>query len=148
MEEQVDDISFEIKDSFGLSEDELITKLAASGAYKQLHKKNVYIGKYCVEQADLMDDENVIMIKDQHGQADLVYLVKQATTSLRLTDAGELGEKIFNGRNVCLWMIVKRKTLTKLSDFKSFHLLDALNDFKREVTNMNLRPVIWISLSN
>ena len=148
VEEQVDDISFEIKDSFGLSETGLIPKLASSGAYIQLHKNNVYIGKYCIEQADLMDNENVIMIKDQHGQADLVYLVKQATTSLRLTDAGELGDKIFNGRNVCLWMIVKRKTLTRLSDFKSFHLLDALNDFKREVTNMNLKPVIWISLSN
>ena len=93
-----------------------------------------------------MDNDNVIMIKDQRGQADLVYLIKQATTALRLTDAGEIGENIFNGRNVCLWMLVNRKQLKKLSDFKSFHLLDALNDFKREVTNKNLTPVVWISL--
>lgn len=147
IEKQVDDIPFEIKDSFDLSETKLIEKLASTGNYTQLHKNNVYLGKYCIEQADLMDEENVIMIKDQYNQSDLVYLVKQATTSLRLTKAGELGENVFDGRNVCLWMMVKRKTLKKLSDFKSFHLLDALNDFKKEVTNSNLRPVIWVSLS-
>jgi hypothetical protein len=94
-----------------------------------------------------MDQNNVIMIKDQHQQADLVYLIKQATTSLRLSDAGELGENVFFGHNVCLWMLVERKTLDKLSDFKSFHLLDALNDFKREVTSKNLTPVVWVSLN-
>ena len=148
VEEQVDDIAFEIKESFGLSETELIAKMTAAGDYIQLHKHNVYIGKYCIEQADLMDENNVIMIKDQHNQADLVYLVKQATTSLRLTESGELKDRIFDGRNVCLWMIVNRKSLKKLSDFKSFHLLDALNDFKKEVTSKNLRPIIWVSLSN
>ena len=94
-----------------------------------------------------MDDNNIIMIKDQHGQADLVYLIKQATTSLRLSEAGEFGENVFDGRNVCLWMLVERKSLNKLSDFKSFHLLDALNDFRREVVNRGLTPVIWISLN-
>ena len=93
-----------------------------------------------------MDDDNVIMIKDQHQQADLVYLIKQATTSLRLTESGELADNVFKGRNVCLWMLVNRKSLKKLSDFKSFHLLDALNDFKKEVVSKNLNPVIWISL--
>ena len=86
------------------------------------------------------------MIKDQANQADLVYLIKQATTSLRLTESRELNENIFSGRNVCLWMLVNRRSLTKLSDFKSFHLLDALNDFKKEVTSKNLNPIIWISL--
>lgn len=93
-----------------------------------------------------MDDENVIMIKDQHQQADLVYLVKQATTSLRLSNAGEVGENVFSGRNVCLWMLTSRKTLNKLSDFKSFHLLDALNDFKKAAVNLNLTPEIWVTL--
>ena len=126
----------------------LIESLSQSGKYIQLHKDNVYIGKYCIEKADLMDDDNVIMIKAQHGQADFVYLIKQATTSLRLSEAGEFGENVFNGRNICLWMIVDRKSLTKLSDLKSFHLLDALNDFKKEVINKNLTPIIWISLKN
>lgn len=103
-------------------------------------------GKYCIEKADLMDDESVVMIKDQHQQADLVYLVEQATTSLRLANAGEIGENVFNGRSVCLWMLVNRKRLTKLSDFKSFHLLDALNDFKKAAVALNLTPEIWISL--
>lgn len=93
-----------------------------------------------------MDNNNVIMIKDQCQQADLVYLVKQATTSIRLTDSGELQDKVYNGKNVCLWMLVNRKTLRKLSDFKSFHLLDALNDFKKEAISKNLNPVVWISL--
>lgn len=147
VEEQVDNIPFEIKDSGGLSEAELIEKLVFSGAYTQLHKQNVYIGKYCIEKADLMDDENVIMVKDQHAQQDLVYLVKQATTSLRLSASGELGNNFFHGKNVCLWMLINRKSLGKLSDFKSFHLLDALNDFKKEVTDKGLTPVIWISLN-
>ena len=147
VEEQVDSIAFELKESYGLSETELISKIVKSGAFKQLHKENVYIGKYCIEKADLMDDENVIMIKDQHGQSDLVYLVKQATTSLRLSDSGALEENIFKGKNVCLWMLVNRKTLNKLSDFKSFHLLDAINDFKKEVTEKGLTPIIWISLN-
>ena len=146
IEEQVDAISFEIKDAYGLGETALISKLVKQGDYTQLHKNNVYIGKYCIEQADLMDDDNVIMIKDQHQQADLVYLIKQATTSLRLTESGELADNVFKGRNVCLWMLVNRKSLKKLSDFKSFHLLDALNDFKKEVVSKNLNPVIWISL--
>ena len=77
----------------------------------------------------------------------MVYLIKQATTSLRLSEAGELGENVFSGRNVCLWMLVERKSLTKLSDFRSFHLLDALNDFRTEVLNRNLTPIIWVSLS-
>ena len=56
--------------------------MVASDKYTQLHKDNVYIdGEYCIEKADLIDDESVVMIKDQHQQADLVYLVKQATTS-------------------------------------------------------------------
>ncbi len=148
IEEQVDSISFEIKDAFGLGETGLIDKLIKQEEYTQLHRDNVYIGKYCVEQADLMDDDNVIMIKDQQQQSDLVYLVKQATTSLRLTESGELQNNVFKGRNVCLWMLVNRKALNKLSDFKSFHLLDALNDFKKEVTSKNLNPVVWISLKN
>lgn len=148
IQEQVDSINFVIKQATNQTETELIDSLVASGKYTQLHKDNVYInGKYCIEKADLMDDENVIMIKDQHQQADLVYLVKQATTSLRLTNAGELGENVFNGRNVCLWMLVNRKTLTKLSDFKSFHLLDALNDFKKSAVALNLTPEIWITLN-
>lgn len=53
---------------------------------------------------------------------------------------------VFNGRSVCLWMLVNRKRLTKLSDFKSFHLLDALNDFKKAAVALNLTPEIWISL--
>lgn len=147
IKEQVDGIQFELKGHGDLSETELIDTMVATGQYTQLHKDNVYIGKYCIEKADLMDQNNVIMIKDQHQQADLVYLIKQATTSLRLSDAGELGENVFVGHNVCLWMLVERKTLDKLSDFKSFHLLDALNDFKREVTSKNLTPVVWVSLS-
>lgn len=147
IEEQVDSITYEIKPSTNQTETELIDTLVASGKYTQLHKDNVYIGgKYCIEKADLMDDENVIMIKDQHQQADLVYLVKQATTSLRLSNAGEVGENVFSGRNVCLWMLTSRKTLNKLSDFKSFHLLDALNDFKKSAVNLNLTPEIWITL--
>ena len=141
-------IDFEIKDCNGMTETKLIEDLVGKGLYTQLHKSNVYIGKYCIEQADLMDNNNVIMIKDQRQQADLVYLVKQATTSLRLTEARELETNVFNGRNVCLWMLVNRKTLRKLSDFKSFHLLDALNDFKKEVISKNLNPVVWISLKN
>ena len=147
IEEQVDNIAFEIKESNGLSENDLIAEIVKTGDYIQLHKKNVYIGKYCIEKADLMDNENVIMIKDQHCQSDLVYLVKQATTSLRLSNSGELGENIFKGKNICLWMLLKRKTLRKLSELKSFHLLDALNDFKQEVTEKGLTPIIWISLS-
>lgn len=146
IEEQVDSIPFEIKDAYGLGETALIDKLVKQGDYTRLHKNNVYIGKYCVEQADLMDDDNVVMIKDQHQQADLVYLIKQATTSLRLTESGEIADNVFEGRNVCLWMLVNRKNLKKLSDFKSFHLLDALNDFKKEVTSKNLNPIIWVSL--
>lgn len=147
IEEQVDSINYEIKSSTNQTETELIDTLVASGRYTQLHKDNVYInGKYCIEKADLMDDENVIMIKDQHQQADLVYLVKQATTSLRLANAGEIGENVFRGRNVCLWMLTSRKTLTKLSDFKSFHLLDALNDFKKATINLGLTPEVWITI--
>lgn len=148
IEEQVDSIQFELKDAGNMNETQLIESLANGGQYTQLHKNNVYIGKYCIEKADLMDEDNIIMIKDQHGQADLVYLIKQATTSLRLSEAGEFGKNVFGGRNVCLWMLVERKNLTKLSDFKSFHLLDALNDFRREVINRGLTPVIWISLNS
>ena len=147
IEDQVDSIQFELKDATNKTETELIDELVATGQYVQLHKDNVYIGKYCIEKADLMDDNNIIMIKDQHQQADLVYLIKQATTSLRLSEAGELGENVFRGRNVCLWMLVDRKRLAKLSDFRSFHLLDALNDFKQEVTSKNLNPLIWVSLT-
>lgn len=147
IQDQVDSIKFRIKKSENRTETELIDSLVASGKYTQLHKNNVYInGKYCIEKADLMDDDNVVMIKDQHQQADLVYLVKQATTSLRLANAGEIGENVFKGRSVCLWMLVNRKKLTKLSDFKSFHLLDALNDFKKATVALNLTPEIWISL--
>lgn len=148
IEEQVDSINFDIKQSTNQTETELIDSLVASGKYTQLHKDNVYInGKYCIEKADLMDDENIIMIKDQHQQADLVYLIKQATTSLRLSNAGEIGENVFSGRNICLWMLINRKKLTKLSDFKSFHLLDALNDFKKAAIALNLTPVVWITLN-
>ncbi len=145
---RVDEIIFEKKNHGNKNETGLIEELVRTGQYIQLHKQNVHIGKYCIEKADLMDEDNIIMIKDQHQQADLVYLIKQATTSIRLSHAGELGENIFNGRNVCLWMIVNRKRLEKLSDFKSFHLLDALNDFRQEVVNRNLTPVIWVSLKN
>lgn len=147
IEEQVDSINYKIKPCTNQTETELIETLVTSGKYKQLHKDNVYInGKYCIEKADLMDNENVIMIKDQHQQSDLVYLVKQATTSLRLSNAGEIGENVFNGRNVCLWMLTSRKTLSKLSEFKSFHLLDALNDFKKATTNLGLTPEVWVTL--
>lgn len=94
-----------------------------------------------------MDDDNVIMIKDERTTSDLVYLIKQATTSVRLTRTGELADNVFNGRSVCLWMLLKRGELTKLSDLKSFHLLDALYDFKREMKSKDLDPVVWISLS-
>lgn len=147
IEDQVDSIDYRFVDNNGLGETDLIKELVKDSKYTQLHKQNKYIGKYCIEQADLMDADNIIMIKDEHTTSDLVFLIKQATTSVRLTAAGELSENIFNGKNVCLWMLVKRKTLRKLSDFKSFHLLDAINDFRREMTSKSLNPVIWISLS-
>ena len=146
IQNQVDEIEFYIIDNNGLGETALIAEYAKKPQYTQLHKKNQYIGKYCVEQADLMDDNNVIMIKDEHTTSDLVYLIKQATTSVRLTQANDLKDNIFKGKNVCLWMLLKRKTLTKLSDFKSFHLLDALYDYKREMKSKDLNPIIWISL--
>ena len=145
IQEQVDSIAFEKKKIKYKTETKLIDEEAKNGRYTQLHKANVYISKFCIEKADLMDDQNVIMVKGQNNQTDLVYLIKQATTSLRLSASGELGENVFRGRNVCLWMLVKRKNLKKLSDFRSFHLLDALNDFKREVTYMGLTPVVWVS---
>jgi len=143
---QVDSVPFEIKDVGIKNETELIDDLVSTGAYIQLHKQNVYIGKYCIEKADLMDDENIISIKDQKQGANLVYLIKQATTSMRLSEAGDLGDNIFKGKNVCLWMLVNRKTLIRLSDFRSFHLLDAINDYRREAINHGLNPIIWISL--
>lgn len=148
IKDQVDSISFELKKPTSLSETELIEEMVALGAYEQLHKQNVYVGRFCIEKADLKDAENVIMIKKQNGQQDLVYLVKQATTSLRLSFAGELGDNVFNGKNVCLWMLVKRQKLERLSDFKSFHFLDALNDFKKETMEKGLNPVVWISLDS
>ena len=146
IKQRVDEVGFEIKDSYGLGENELIDKLVKDDKYTQLHKKNIYIGKYCIEQADLMDDENVIMIKDQNETSDLVYLIAQAKTSIRLTTSGEISENIFKGRNVCLWMLLKRKRLDKLSDLKSFHLLDAINEFRKEVKGKGFEPRIWISL--
>ena len=148
IEQQVDEITFEKKNHFGLGENELIDKLVAEEGYTKLHKDNVHIGKYCIEKADLMDEENVIMIKDQNTTSDLVYLVKQATTSIRLSESGDLQGQKFSGKNICLWMLLNRQTLSKISDLKSFHLLDAINDFKKEVQSKNLTPVIWISLKN
>ena len=72
--------------------------------------------------------------------------LKNRTEKEELSNAGEIGENVFNGRNVCLWMLTSRKTLNKLSDFKSFHLLDALNDFKKAAVNLSLTPEIWITL--
>lgn len=146
IKEQIDKIKFVLKEPWGLSEDELIDKCVRDGGYKQLHKQNVYIGKYCIEKADLMDKESVIMVKKYRNTADLVYLIKQATTSLRLSDANELEQNVFKGHNVCLWMLLDRKELSKLSDLKSFHLLDALNDFKHAAANFGLIPVVWVSL--
>lgn len=146
IKQRVDEVGFEIKESYGLGENELIDKLVKDNKYTQLHKRNIYIGKYCIEQADLMDDENVIMIKDQNETSDLVYLIAQAKTSIRLTKSGEISENIFKGRNVCLWMLLKRKSLDKLSDLKSFHLLDAINEFRKEVQSKGFEPRIWISL--
>lgn len=147
IQDQVDEIHVCFVDSMGLGETDLIAEYAKKPQYTQLHKRNKYVGKYCIEQADLMDDDNVIMIKDERTTSDLVYLIKQATTSVRLTRTGELADNVFNGRSVCLWMLLKRGELTKLSDLKSFHLLDALYDFKREMKSKDLDPVVWISLS-
>ena len=73
-------------------------------------------------------------------------MIAQAKTSIRLTTSGEISENIFKGRNVCLWMLLKRKRLDKLSDLKSFHLLDAINEFRKEVQGKGFEPRIWISL--
>lgn len=52
IEDQVDSIQFELKDATNKTETELIDELVATGQYVQLHKDNVYIGKYCIEKAE------------------------------------------------------------------------------------------------
>lgn len=148
IEEKVDSIEFAHKENFGLSEDKLIDKLVKTKGYEKLHRENVRLGNYCIEKADLMDEENVIMIKNQHSTSDLVYLVKQATSSIKLSQSGDLKGNTFSGRNVCLWMLLNRKSLDKLSTLKSFHLLDALNDFRETAISVGLTPVVWVSLNN
>ncbi len=147
IKDQIDNIQFKLQPPCSLNENDMIAECMLTGKYIQLHKDNVYIGKYCIEKADLMDDDNIIMVKKCRNTSDLVYLVKQAKTSLKLSYTGELGKNVFRGRNVCLWMLLDRKELTKLSDLKSFHLLDALNEFKHAVTDFGLIPVVWVSLA-
>ena len=147
IEDQVNEIEM-IKEPFTVAdEDELVRQMSETGNFQALHKQNVYIGKYCIEKADLMNNKTVVIIKSQknYEQTDMVYSIKQATTAMRLSNAGDLKENVFSGREVCIWLLITRKSLNKLSDFRSFHLLDALNDFKREAINMDLKPVIWIT---
>ena len=149
IESQVDDMEFSIKDSFMLNETALIERLSEEGNYTPLHTHNVYVkGKYCIELADLMDNDYVIMIKDERNTSDLVYLIRQATSSIKLTETRVIEDNVFSGKYVCLWMLLKRESLNKLSDFKSFHLIDALVEFKHLVASCGLTPVVWISLNS
>lgn len=148
IEDKVDEIEFMIKDDYNKNENDLIDHMVSCYNYKKLHKKIVMINhKYQIEEADLMDEKNIIMVKDQNSSSDLVFLVKQATTSVRLWKSGDLISENIDGKNICLWMLLKRKKLTKLSDLKSFHVLDALNEFKKEMNKKGLKPVIWVSLN-
>lgn len=146
IEAEVDKIELIEKDDYGLNEDDLIPKMVSDFGYTQLHRSMVYFKGYSIEQADLINDDNIVMVKDQKSTADIVYLVKQATTALRTAYEQTEIPNNFDGHNVCLWILSSRTTMpASLSKLRSFHILDALNDFQIEARKKNLNPVVWFS---
>lgn len=104
--------------------------------------------KYKWEPTDLYRDETLFFVKIGTPQK-LGYVIDQSIGTVKILqqNVANLEEQGMKVKNICLWIILKRQPINKLSDIESLIFLMKLVDWKKTVINAGLQPLLYVNYS-
>lgn len=153
LEEQADSLIPEYDKEFDVADTEdiegkFIDRREKEG-YSVLHKTSTtqLEHKYKWELTDLYKDQTLFFVKSGTTQK-IGYVIDQAmnTVNLLQQNASKLNENVSVNR-ICLWIILKRSPIKKLSELKSLIFLMKIVEWKKTVTNANYHPVVKVNFA-
>jgi len=150
---EVDKLSLIYEDVFdvekGTSEDSFNKAREANDGFRNCDKVlEVYGSKYKVEKMDLYKENVLYFVKIENPQK-LSYVIDQAVNTVKLLQNNEsiinIDDKDVEVKGICLWMIIPRKKISKLSEINSIILHMKLVEWKKVVTYAGYKPIIWLN---
>ena len=123
---------------------------AEDNGFKNFDRNPERVGNSKVEEMDLYKDETMYVVKIGNTSGKLCYAVDQSLTSLKLYKSGNLHGMPEIHRAV-LWFVLDRGHIEDangkpdLSRLKMLMLKNRLDQWKKEVRLMVIRPLIYIN---
>ena len=123
---------------------------AEDNGFKNFDRNPERVGNSKVEEMDLYKDETMYVVKIGNTSGKLCYAVDQSLTSLKLYKSGNLHGMPEIHRAV-LWFVLDRGHIEDangkpdLSRLKMLMLKNRLDQWKKEVRLMAIRPLIYIN---
>lgn len=123
---------------------------AEDNGFKNFDRNPERVGNSKVEEMDLYKDETMYVVKIGNTSGKLCYAVDQSLTSLKLYKSGNLHGMPEIHRAV-LWLVLDRGHIEDangkpdLSRLKMLMLKNRLDQWKKEVRLMAIRPLIYIN---
>ena len=123
---------------------------AEDNGFKNFDRNPERVGNSKIEEMDLYKDETMYVVKIGNTSGKLCYAVDQSLTSLKLYKSGNLHGMPEIHRAV-LWLVLDRGHIEDangkpdLSRLKMLMLKNRLDQWKKEVRLMAIRPLIYIN---
>lgn len=123
---------------------------AEDNGFQNFDRNPDRVGNSKVEEMDLYKDEAMYVVKIGNTSGKLCYAVDQSLTSLKLYKNGKLPE-MPRIRTAVLWLVLDRGHIEDdngkpdLSRLKMLMLKNRLDQWKKEVRLMAIRPLIYIN---
>lgn len=118
-----------------------------SEGYRVLHKTSTsqIARKYKWEVTDLYKDQTLFFVKSGVLQK-TGYVIDQSISTVNLLqqNVGELDEGV-DANKICVWIILKRNPVKKLSELKSIIFLMKIVEWKKRVLEANYQPIVKIN---
>lgn len=118
--------------------------------FQNFDRNSDRVGNSKVEEMDLYKDETMYVVKFGNTSSKLCYAVDQSLTSLKLYKSGNL-HGIPAVHTAVLWLVLDRGHIENangkpdLSQLKMLMLKNRLDQWKKEVRLMAIRPLVYIN---
>lgn len=123
---------------------------AEDNGFQNFDRNPDRVGNSKVEEMDLYKDESMYVVKIGNTSGKLCYAVDQSLTSLKLYKSGKL-PGMPPVRTAVLWLVLDRGHIENddgkpdLSQLKMLMLKNRLDQWKKEVRLMAIRPLIYVN---
>lgn len=120
--------------------------LSVKKDFTLLDKRNDFFEGHIVEIADLYKENTIYAVKIGNINK-MVYVIDQSINGLKFIHDKKTNKLDKNDLlNVCIWIILDRKTKIKsLNDIRSIIFKNKLDNWKKEVRLMGYTPIVKIS---